>query len=262
MRMRAEVAIGGIAAPLPSKTTTSGLSDAARRAPSRTFEANGAPAIPPPARRQPTVGTPASAAVSRWSDAACRPERESATSSASFGGVSISSGSAGPPRPIATTTTRRSRASNRATWPVTAVFPTRLPVPITAIDGSSNGWNVGGSKRKSAPTYGMPSARKRDASASRSSGVSTGSSERSTTISAVARLLDDRDAVVRLAAQLLGAADEHDADELVGQLVERLTDDLGIVLPVDDRNGSHRFDVTSPSIRAVYFSYVFVSVEN
>ena len=40
-------------------------------------------------------------------------------------------GSAGPPRPIATTTTSRSRASKRATCPVTAVFPTRLPVPGT-----------------------------------------------------------------------------------------------------------------------------------
>ena len=80
-RMRADVAIGGIAAPLPSKTTTSGSSDAASRAPSSTFDANGAPAMPPPARRQPIVGTPASAAVSRWSDAACRPARESATRS-------------------------------------------------------------------------------------------------------------------------------------------------------------------------------------
>ena len=34
------------------------------------------------------------------------------------------------------------------------------------------------------------------------------------------------------------------------------------MLAVDDRDASHRFDVTSPSIRAVYFSYVFVSVEN
>ena len=76
------------------------------------------------------------------------------------------------------------------------------------------------------------------------------------------RLLDDRDTVVRLPAQLLGAADEHDPDELVGQLVERLAHDLGIVLPVDNRDRLHRFDVTSPSIRAVYFSYVFVSVEN
>ena len=39
-----------------------------------------------------------------------------------------------------------------------------------------------------------------------------------------------------------------------GSSCERLADDLGIVLPVDDRDRPHRFDVTSPSIRAVYFS--------
>ena len=58
-------AIGGIAAPLPSKTTTSGSSDAASRAPSTTFETNGAPEMPPPARRHPTVGRPVRTASSR-----------------------------------------------------------------------------------------------------------------------------------------------------------------------------------------------------
>ena len=58
-------AIGGNAAPLPSKTTRSGPSAAATRAPSRTFDTKTAPARPPPHRRQPTVSTPASAAVSR-----------------------------------------------------------------------------------------------------------------------------------------------------------------------------------------------------
>ena len=67
---------------------------------------------------------------------------------------------------------------------MTAVFPTRLPVPITAIDGSSNGSNTGGSKRKSAPTYGSPAASAREAQRIRSAGPSTGSSERSTTTSA------------------------------------------------------------------------------
>ena len=33
----------------------------------------------------------------------------------------------------------RSRESTRASWPVSAVFPIRLPVPITASDGSENG---------------------------------------------------------------------------------------------------------------------------
>jgi hypothetical protein len=70
----------------------------------------------------------------------------------------------------------------------------------------------------------------------------------------VARMLDDRHAVGRLAAQLLGAADEDHADELVRELVERLAHDIRVVLAVDDGDRPHRCDVTSPSIRAVYFS--------
>ena len=62
----------------------------------------------------------------------------SATSSSTPGGAPIGSGSGGPPRPIVTTTTSRSRASSRARCAETAVLPTRLPVPITAIEGSSN----------------------------------------------------------------------------------------------------------------------------
>ncbi len=55
----------------------------------------------------------------------------------------------GPSRPRR----RRGRcASRRARCAVTAVLPTRLPVPITAIDGSSNGSKTGGSNLKSAPT--------------------------------------------------------------------------------------------------------------
>ena len=69
-------------------------------------------------------------------------------------------------------------------------------------------------------------------------------------------------AVVGRAAQLLRPTDEAHGDELVRQLVERRAHDVGIVIPIDDRHGSHRDVVTSPSMRAVYFSYVFVSVEN
>ena len=203
-----------------------------------------------------------SAAVSRWSDAACRPERESAISSSIVGGVATSSGSAGPPRPIATTTTLRSRASSRATWPVTAVFPTRLPVPITAIDGSVErmerrrveaevGADVRQPEREEARRERKPQLRRQHRL--------VGEVDDDL---GVARLLDDRHAVVRRAAQLLGAADQDHADELVRQLRERLAHDVRIVLAVDDGDSLHRFDVTSPSIRAVYFSYVFVSVEN
>ena len=40
-----------------------------------------------------------------------------------------------------------------------AVFPVRLPVPITASVGTgSGGPSIGGSSRKSAPRYGRPRA--------------------------------------------------------------------------------------------------------
>ena len=59
-----------------------------------------------------------------------------------------------------------------------------------------------------------------------------------------------------------GDASFRRVDELVRQLGERRPDDVGIVLPVDDRDSLHRWLVTSSSMRAVYFSYIFVSVEN
>ena len=72
----------------------------------------------------------------------------------------------------------------------------------------------------------------------------------------------ERDAVVLAAAQLLGAADEHAGDDLVGQLDQSIPDHGGVVLPVDHGDGPHERVVTSDSIRPVYFSYSKVSVEN
>ena len=62
---RFPVVTGGIAAPLPSKTTKSGPRCSASSAPAGTFEVATAPASPPPQRRQPIVTTPATAAISR-----------------------------------------------------------------------------------------------------------------------------------------------------------------------------------------------------
>jgi hypothetical protein len=62
---RAGVATGGIAAPLPSKTTKSGDRSRTRSSPLGTFELATAPARPPPQRRQPIAGTAATAASSR-----------------------------------------------------------------------------------------------------------------------------------------------------------------------------------------------------
>src|SRR5262249_32631238 len=77
----------------------------------------------------------------------------------------------------------------------------------------------------------------------------------------VGNVVDDRNAVVGRISQLVGSADEPYGDELVRELVERGADDVRIVLAVDDCDCPHRV-VPSSSMRAVYFSYVFVSVEN
>ena len=73
----------------------------------------------------------------------------------------------------------------------------------------------------------------------------------------------ERDSVVVAAAQLLGPAHEQRRDDVVGQRRERIPHDRRVVLPVDqdDRPLGH-VERTSSSIFAVYFSYVFVSVEN
>ena len=73
--------------------------------------------------------------------------------------------------------------------------------------------------------------------------------------------LDERDAVLVAAAKLLGPADEQRADEVVRQRLERVPHDGCEVLAVDERERPH-VERTSSSILAVYFSYVFVSVEN
>ena len=151
---------------------------------------------------------------------------------------------------------------------MTAVLPTRLPVPITATDGVLIVSKRGGSSLKSAPSYGTPSARARAASRNRAGGPSTGSSERSSTTSGaysrIASSSDDckRHPVLLAATQLLGAADEDAGDDLLRQLDEGVPDHGGVVLPVDHGDRSHERDVTSDTIRPVYFSYSNVSVEN
>jgi hypothetical protein len=63
-----------------------------------------------------------------------------------------------------------------------AVFPTLLPVPITASEGfADTSWYPGGESSKSLPLYRAPAARTREAMRIRSRYPITGSSERSTT---------------------------------------------------------------------------------
>ena len=75
--------------------------------------------------------------------------------------------------------------------------------------------------------------------------------------------VDERHAVVVVAAQLLRPADQQRADDVVRQRLERIAHDRRIVLTVDqDERPLAHVERTSSSIRVVYFSYVFVSVEN
>ncbi len=78
----------------------------------------------------------------------------------------------------------------------------------------------------------------------------------------VVQRLEERNAVLLPPTQLLGAADEESADEVERQLRERVTHDIGVVLPIDERDRPHEWVVTSDSMRAVYFSKASVSVEN
>src|SRR5207248_10769590 len=75
--------------------------------------------------------------------------------------------------------------------------------------------------------------------------------------------VDQRYAVVLAAPKLLGAAGAPRAEHRVRQPGDSIADDGRVVLPVDhDQRARHRRDVTSPSIRAVYFSNSSVSVAN
>jgi hypothetical protein len=74
--------------------------------------------------------------------------------------------------------------------------------------------------------------------------------------------VDERHAVVLAAAQLLGAPDEQRPDEVVRKRGERVAHDRRVVLAVDHRESTHHAGRTSRSMRAVYFSYSRVSVEN
>ena len=168
---------------------------------------------------------------------------------------------------MATTTTSRERESRRAKCPATAVLPTRLPLPITARAGTSNGSNSTGSKRKSAPTYGSPAASTRLASAKRRRASSTGSSERSSTTSGRVAVSPARgrrtgDAVLVPAAQLLGPTEHDGADDVERGLPKGGAHDVRVVLAVDERERLHGLLVTSSSIRDVYFSNSSVSAEN
>ena len=176
-------------------------------------------------------------------------------------------GLGGPPAPHGDDDDARSSASSRAMCPVTAVLPTRLPVPTTAIEGSSKGANAGGSSRKSAPTYGNavsedPACEREPLDRPEHRLVGEIDDDLGPVpLDRRADVVGKRHAVVLAAAQLLRSADEHRGDELVGKLGERVADDGRIVLAVDDRERPHVLAVTSSSMAPVNLAYSSVSSE-
>ena len=154
---------------------------------------------------------------------------------------------------------------------MTAVLPTRFPVPATAIEGSAKGARdgrieseVGADIRQAAREH---AAREREALDRAEHGL-VGEIDHDLGRVARDRRLDvrrERNTVVLSPTQLLLAADEHGRDELVGELGERVTDDGGVVLAVDDGERPHVRHVravTSSSIAPVNFAYSSVSSAN
>ena len=122
-----------------------------------------------------------------------------------------------------------------------------LAVPITAIDGSSNGWNVGGSKRKSAPTYGSPSARnaRRELQAQlrRQHRLVGQVDDDLRVVRAIARRSARRSPARRAASPSRRSASRRRTRTAAPRARRGRRP---IVLAVDDRDRPHRFEVTSP----------------
>ena len=222
--MRRPAATGGRAAPLPSKTRQLGIERFGgddplvhirgwrRRRPDRRRSGGSRRSA---ARRGPRSRDDRRPRGARRAQARAMSSRSEA--------APPTSGSGGPPRPIARTTTCPRAPAYGPTWPVTAVFPTRLPVPTIASDGKRNRLEPGRVEAKVGADIRHTHASDRDASRNRSTGPSTGSSERSKTISGPVLeqcRLDGAAASGRRSprpAELLSAADKYGRDGVEGQ---------------------------------------------
>ena len=227
-----------------------------------------APASPPPQRRQPTVGSPVSAAVSRWSDAAWRPARESCEQ-VGHGRLHLDDLGLGRPSTphrddddaaVAGHHPRDVPGDGRLADALAGadhgdgrrpdrLEARRLEPEVGALVRHAERQGAGGEPEpRRRPEHGLIREIEHD----------------------IGRVLEDRrlerrcerHAVLLAATQLLGAADEDAGDDLLRQLREGVPDHGGVMLPVDHGDRSHERAVTSDSIRPVYFSYSNVSVEN
>ena len=108
---------------------------------------------------------------------------------------------------------------------MTAVFPTRLPVPITAIDGQLERLEVGRIEAKVGADVRQPGCERPRRPAEPLGRAEHGLVGEVDDELGAAEVVDERHAVVRAVAQLLGAADEDRADPVVRQRGERVADD-------------------------------------
>ncbi len=261
-------AMGGNAAPLPSKSTRSGARPTATRAPSPTFEDPTAPASPPPHRRQPTVGdTDESGGLEmircgmsprsrerderrRSSEARSRPRARAALLSPSRQRRRV-----GRQREAAQRA--RSRRSCRRAYP----SPRRRSTGARRARATAD--RDGSPLRRTAAAARGPGSRARSARRGRARARRRGRRprpERARRLRTRRRRRAERRTPLPRAASL--TPDQNGRDELVRQLGERVTHDGGVVLAVDDRESPHVRAVTSSSIAPVNFAYSRVSRAN
>ena len=177
---------------------------------------------------------------------------------------STTSGSGGPPRPIATTTTSWSRASSRAR----CAGDRRLPDALAASrsprssGGRSNAAYRGGSKRKSAPTYGEPGrerARRPAQPLGRAEHRLVGEVDHDLGVAEVRRAAARRSRARRAASRCRRRGSRRPTRTAARRAPRGRP---RAVLAVDERDRLHRCAVTSRSIRPVYFSYSSVARSN
>ena len=215
-------------------------SPAASRAPSSTFEVNGRAGEPAAAAAAADVGTPASAAVSRWSDAAWRPARERSSRSSTVGARLHHLRLGRPAAAHRDDDDVAVAARSRATCPVTPSCRRACRCRSPRATGTANGSNarrleaeVGADVRQPGREH---AAREREAARAgrapaRRRGRRRGPAEREPLV----ERRPQRHAVVLAAAELLRPADEHGADEVVRQARRARRGRRRVVLPVDQR---------------------------
>ena len=233
---RRSASIGGIAVPLAVEDDASGRSSAARRAPSEDVRDER------PARRarRRRGGSRSSARRRARRSRGGRRRRGGRNARARRGRRPTAAARRARARAARRGPSRRRRLAVAREQPRDLRrdrgLPTRLPVPITAIDGSRRTRSKTRRVEAEVGAEVRQARRRARARPSRCARPARGLARpRGRPPPRRRRSLDERHAVVELAAQLLRAADEDRADPVVRELGKRAPHDLGRMLPVDVR---------------------------